>query len=160
MRKSLSRRVINRILHLVAQFGPGATSLRPFIHKLRGVIIRGHVFIGDQVYIENEYPEMVEIHDGVQFALRSIVLCHFRGTGKIVIKPNVWIGANCVIATTPGRTLTIGEGSAIAAASVVTRDIPPYTFVGGAPAKPIAKIAVPMTLHTSYEDFRKGLAPL
>lgn len=160
MHKCLLRRIINRILHLIAQFGPGATTLRPFLHKLRGIKIHGNVFIGDQVYLENEYPEMVEIHDGVQLALRTIIMCHFRGTGKVIIEPNVWIGPNCVIAAPTGRTLTIGEGSVIAASSVVTRDVPRFMFVGGSPAKPIARVTTPMTLYTTYEDFKKGLVPL
>ena len=160
MNKSLPRRVANRILHLIAQFAPGASTLRPFLHKLRGVKIHGTVFIGDQVYLENEYPEMVEIHDGVQIVLRSIIMCHFRGTGKVVIEPNVWIGPNCVITAPTGRTLTIGEGSVVAASSVVTRDVPKFMFVGGSPAKRIARVTVPMTLNTPYEDFKKGLAPL
>ena len=160
MHKSLLRRVANRILHLIAQFAPGATTVRPFLHKLRGVNIHGTVFIGDQVYLENEYPEMVEIHNGVQIVLRSIIMCHFRGTGKIVIEPNVWIGPNCVITAPTGRTLTIGEGSVVAASSVVTQDVPKFMFVGGSPAKPIARVTVPMTLNTLYEDFKNGLAPL
>lgn len=160
MPKPLIRRIANRILHLMAQFAPGCTTLRPFLHKLRGVKIYGTVFIGDQVYLENEYPEMVEIHDGVQIVLRTIIMCHFRGTGQVVIEPNVWIGPNCVITAPTGRTLTIGEGSVVAASSVVTRDIPSFMFVGGSPAKPIAKVTVPMTLNTAYEDFKKGLKPL
>lgn len=160
MHKRLARRITNRIFHLLAQFAPGATTFRPFLHKLRGVKIHGHVFIGDQVYLENEYPEMVEIYDGVQIVLRSIIMCHFRGTGKVVIEPNVWIGPNCVISAPTGRTLTIGEGSVIAASSVVTRDIPRFLFVGGSPARPIARVTVPMTLHTPYEEFKKGLMPL
>lgn len=160
MSKGLFRRCANRILHLAAQLGPGATSLRPFLHKLRGVTIHGTVFIGDQVYLENEYPEMVEIHNGVQIVLRTIIMCHFRGTGRVVIEPNVWIGPNCVITAPAERTLVIGEGSVVAASSVVTRDVPRFTFVGGAPAKSIARVTVPMTLHTSYEDFKKGLVPL
>lgn len=160
MHKSLIKRVANRIFHLMAQFAPGATTFRPFLHKLRGVKIHGTIFIGDQVYLENEYPEMVEIHDGVQIVLRTIIMCHFRGTGRVVIEPNVWIGPNCVITAPTGRTLTIGEGSVVAASSVVTRDIPKFMFVGGSPAKPIAHVTTPMTLHTPYEDFKKGLVPL
>lgn len=160
MHKSFPRRVSNRILHIMAQFAPGATSFRPFLHKLRGVKIHGTVFIGDQVYLENEYPEMVEIHNGVQIVLRSIIMCHFRGPGKVVIEPNVWIGPNCVITAPTGRTLTVGEGSVVAASSVVTHDIPRFVFVGGSPAKLIARVTVPMTLSTSYEEFKRGLVPL
>lgn len=160
MHKSVLRRMMNRVLHLVAQFGPGATTFRPFLHKLRGVKIHGIVFIGDQVYLENETPEVIELHDGVQLAPRSIIMGHFRGVGKIVIERNVWIGVNCVITTPANRTLTLGEGSVVAASSVVVRDVPPFMFVGGSPAKPIARVTVPMTMETPYEDFKNGLKPL
>ena len=159
--KPIIRRMFNRFLGLIAEFAPGATTLRPFIHKLRGVKIHGKVFIGQEVILENEFPHRVELHDGVQIVMRSIILSHFRGTGKVVIEKNVWIGANCVISVpTDNRTLTIGEGSVIAAMSVVTKDVPRGMFMGGSPAKPIAKATIPMTLKTSYTAFQNGLKPL
>lgn len=55
---------------------------------------------------------------------------------KIVIRDGVWIGSNSTIL--PG--VTIGEWSVIAAGAVVTKDVPPYTIVGGVPARIIRKI--------------------
>jgi acetyltransferase-like isoleucine patch superfamily enzyme len=161
MDKSLLRRSFNRILHLGARFCPGCTTLRPFLHRLRGVKIEGHVFIGDDVYIENEYPECIEIRDGAQITLRSTIIAHFRGSGKVVIGKDVWIGPHSFIAASaPGQVVTIGEGAVLAAGSVVTRDVEPHTFVGGVPARPIAMARVPMKLTTSYEDFERGLVPI
>lgn len=160
MRKSLARRATNRLLHIMAQFGPGARSVRPYLHKLRGVNIQGRVFIGDQVYIENEYPEAVEIHDGAQIALRSIIMAHLREPGRVVIGPDAFIGPNCFVWTHDDRTLTIGEGSVVAACSVITRNVPPFTFVTGSPAKPVARVTTPLTYDTPYDDFMRGLAPL
>ena len=42
---------------------------------------------------------------------------------KIIIEDRVWIGAGCIIL----KGVTIGKGSVIAAGTVVTKDVPPYT---------------------------------
>lgn len=49
---------------------------------------------------------------------------------KVDIHDNVWIGANVSIMS----GVTIGEGSVIAAGAVVTKDVLPYSIVGGVPA--------------------------
>jgi len=158
--KTIARRLVNRFIHLVARFSPGTVSLRPFLHRMRGVKMSGSIFIGEEVYLENEYPECIELQDDVVIALRVTMVAHLRGPGKIIVQKKAWIGSGCIIAAAGGQTLIIGEGSALAAGSVVTRDVPPYTLVGGVPAKPIARITVPLTLDTSYLDFKKGLASL
>ena len=53
--------------------------------------------------------------------------------GKIEIGNDVWIGFNVYIA----KGVKIGNGAVIATGSVVVKDVPPYTIVGGVPAKPI-----------------------
>ena len=55
--------------------------------------------------------------------------------GDIIIGNDVWIGYEAVIL--PG--VTIGDGAVIGCRAVVTKDVPPYTIVGGVPAKPIRK---------------------
>lgn len=55
--------------------------------------------------------------------------------GDTIIGHDVWLGYNAVIL--PG--VTIGEGAVIAAFSVVTKDVEPYSIVGGNPAKLIRK---------------------
>ena len=52
---------------------------------------------------------------------------------EVVIGDDVWIGRRVIIL--PG--VHIGEGSVIAAGAVVTKDVPPYSIVGGCPAKVI-----------------------
>ena len=54
---------------------------------------------------------------------------------KITLEDNVWIGANAVIV--PG--ITIGTGSIIGAGAVVTKDVEPYSVMGGVPARLIRK---------------------
>lgn len=55
--------------------------------------------------------------------------------GGITVNKNVWIGANSVVL----QNVTIGEGAVVASGSVVTKDVEPYTIVGGIPAKFIKK---------------------
>ncbi len=55
--------------------------------------------------------------------------------GDIVVGNDVWIGYEAVILS----GVTIGDGAIIGARAVVTSDVPPYTVVGGIPAKPIRK---------------------
>lgn len=55
--------------------------------------------------------------------------------GDVVIGNDVWIGNNVTVLS----GLTIGDGCVIASNSVVTKSIPPYTVVGGNPAKQIRK---------------------
>lgn len=55
--------------------------------------------------------------------------------GDIVIGNDVWIGYEAVIFA----GVTIGDGAIIGTRAVVTKDVPPYTVVGGVPAKPIRR---------------------
>ena len=55
--------------------------------------------------------------------------------GDIVIGNDVWIGYDAVIMS----GVKIGDGAIIGTRAVVTKDVPPYTIVGGVPAKPIRK---------------------
>lgn len=55
--------------------------------------------------------------------------------GDIVIGNDVWIGYEAIIMA----GVHIGDGAIIATRTVFTKDIPPYTIVGGIPAKPIRK---------------------
>lgn len=50
---------------------------------------------------------------------------------EIIIEDNAWVATNCTIM--PG--IKIGKGAVVSAGSVVTKDVLPYTVVGGNPAK-------------------------
>lgn len=58
-------------------------------------------------------------------------------TAPIRICDKAWIGFNVTIL----KGVTVGEGAVIAAGSVVTKDVPPYTVVGGNPARVIRTIS-------------------
>ncbi|MHA2758642.1 CatB-related O-acetyltransferase [Aeromonas dhakensis] len=59
----------------------------------------------------------------------------FQRKGDTRVGNDVWIGSEAMIM--PG--ITIGDGAVIATRAVVTRDVEPYTIVGGNPAKPIRR---------------------
>jgi acetyltransferase-like isoleucine patch superfamily enzyme len=67
-------------------------------------------------------------------------------TKSVEIKDYAWIGARALIC--PG--VTIGEGAIVAAGAVVTKDVPPYTIVGGNPAKFIKERARGLRYKTRY----------
>jgi phosphonate metabolism protein (transferase hexapeptide repeat family) len=91
----------------------------------------------------------------------------WRRAHRVTIGNDVWIGHGAIVL--PGRS--IGDGAVIAAGSIVTKDVAPYSIVGGNPARPIrprfpAEIAARMLalawwdwpheqLHAALADFRK-----
>ena len=67
----------------------------------------------------------------------------FERDRGVSIGANVWIGMNSLIL----KGVAIGDGAIIGARALVTQDVPPYTIVGGVPAKPIRKRFTPETIH-------------
>lgn len=55
--------------------------------------------------------------------------------GDIILGNDVWVGYEAVILS----GVTIGDGAIIGTRAVVTKDVPPYTIVGGVPAKPLRR---------------------
>ncbi len=65
----------------------------------------------------------------------SNIIDAWNNNGDILIGNDVWIGYEAVIM----QGIHIGDGAIIGTRSVVTKDVPPYTIVGGTPAKQIRK---------------------
>ena len=90
---------------------------------------------------------MVSIGDNVSLAGNVLILAHSKPllvhkkyfksyTAPVIIENNVWITVGVIILA----GVRIGEGSVVAAGSVVTRDIPPNSLAAGIPAKVIRKL--------------------
>ena len=154
---SFFRSLINRFFHLAARNLPGMYGLRPNLHRKRGVRMRGDVAIAADVYIDDAHPENLEIGDDVYLGVGSKIITHMRDEiGRVVIGDKVFIGVGAVILP----NVTIGEGSVVTANSVVNDDVPPYTMVGGNPARPLKKITYPLGYSGDPRKFREGLLPL
>lgn len=107
----------------------------------------GIIQIGNQVFLNHNVSitslKRICIGDHVSIGNNVVIVDHDHdisgGTGfvssEVVIESHAWIGANCVIL----RGVTIGEGAVIGAGSVVNKDVPANTIVGGVPAKYIRK---------------------
>lgn len=95
------------------------------------------LYIGDYVCIGAEVVILMggnHTHRVDWFSLypfMDVIEDAYIGKGDTHIKDGVWLGMRAMIM--PG--VTIGEGAVVAANSVVTKDVEPYSIVGGSPAK-------------------------
>jgi acetyltransferase-like isoleucine patch superfamily enzyme len=99
-------------------------------------VIRGQggVRIGDRVYT-SPFSQLIAVNHVFDDPSRPFVDQGITAEG-IVVEDDVWIGSGAII--TDG--VRVGEGAIVAAGSVVTKDVPPHTVVGGVPAKVIREI--------------------
>lgn len=156
--------ILKRLIGRLAFVLPGGDSLRPLIHRWRGVRMGKNVWIAQYVYLDEIYPEAITIGENCTIGLRTSVFSHFHwgprrdgaGFKPVTLADNVFVGPHCVIL--PG--VHIGEGAVIKAGSVVTRNVPPGVFWGRADDGPLAAATVPLTSQSSYEAFMRGLRPL
>lgn len=93
-------------------------------HYYKDVRIR----IGCHVSVAPEVSFCAAGHDYTELTLPDTA-------GSIIVGDYAWIGARSVIL----QGVTIGEGAVIAAGSVVTTEVPPYTVAAGVPARIIKK---------------------
>ena len=91
----------------------------------------GGLTIGDDVMIGPNVSLITSGHPIARSERRSGVTA-----SPIVIERNVWIAAGVTVI----GGVTVGENAVIAAGSVVTRDVPPNSLVGGNPARVIRTI--------------------
>lgn len=123
------------------------------IHSDKRIVFGKNVNIGDNVSIR--CVDKIRIGNNVLMGSRVLIIDNSHGTydgdiqdtpmtepnsRKLVSSPvniedNVWIGEGAVIQ----RGITLGQGSIVGANSVVTKNVPPNTIVGGVPAKIIKK---------------------
>jgi acetyltransferase-like isoleucine patch superfamily enzyme len=137
------------ILQTLAKVSPHPGISR-FCQKMRGVNIGGPVYIGPNVHIDDLYPELITIEDYVSVGMGTMIFAHSNPTCSVelktkyfprkveptIIKKGAWVAPGSIILS----GITIGENSVVGAGSVVIKDVPPYTIVGGSPAKIIKKL--------------------
>ncbi len=124
------------------QLGPNV-----ILYNYREITVGDKVFLGDGTTIGGKVA--VNIGNNVMFGPEVMIRGgdhNFSVVGKpmaevktggvnlpITIENDVWIGTRVIVL----KGVRICEGSVIAAGAVLNKEVPPYTIVGGLPAKPI-----------------------
>ena len=90
----------------------------------KNVLIAGRVYITDHDHVFDD-PELPARNS--------------RKSEPVVIEDGVWLGEGCAIL----KGVTVGKRAVVGSNSVVTKDVPPLTVVGGIPARIIRQIELP-----------------
>src|SRR5512139_1207113 len=147
--------VKKKLLKLFAKQMPGC-GVRIRMLRMCGYIIGESVYIGEDFIIIDDLGEtksemQLTIGDRAAISPRVTFVMHTQPNdsrivpyvnshkGSITVSADAWIGTGAVILP----NVTIGEGAVVGANSVVTKDVPPYTVVGGVPAHKIKEVNVP-----------------
>ena len=136
----------NYMCYIIASKIPSG-ELKLILYRSMGAKIGRRVVITSDVHIDPDWSELLTIEDGVAIGPRAMFITHVRPltehegrvpafAAPVTIKRNAWIGSGAIIIA----GVTVGEGAIVAAGAVVTKDVPPYSFVGGVPAKIIKEV--------------------
>jgi maltose O-acetyltransferase len=111
-----------------------------------GVSIGAHAIINRDCCLDARGPVRIGHNASISPYVTILTTQHLMNhpefpteTRGVIIGDYAWIGVRAIIM--PG--VTLGEGAVVAAGAVVTKDVPPYTVVGGVPARPIGTRAGP-----------------
>ena len=123
----------------------------PLSGHTKNIFIYEHVGIGPHAYLSTPNAKIIfkgytavaehlTIHTGNHARIVGRFVSDITDKDKpegfdldVIIEKDVWIGSNVTIL----EGVTIGRGATIAAGAVVSKDVPPYSIVGGVPAKVI-----------------------
>jgi acetyltransferase-like isoleucine patch superfamily enzyme len=99
-----------------------------FLSSIDNITIQDDVIISDRVFVSDHAHQYENINI-------PIIEQPLQAGGSVLIKAGSFVGVNAVIM--PG--VVIGRNSVVGASSVVTKNVPDFTVVGGIPAKIIKK---------------------
>lgn len=142
-----------KLLKLIAKQIPG-NGMRIRLLRMCRYVIGSEVYIGEDIIIIDDLDETqvnLRVGDRVAISPRVTFVLHTQPNesrivpyvnshkGSITVEADAWIGTGAVILP----NVTIGEGAVVGANSVVTKNVAPYTVVGGVPAHKIKDVNVP-----------------
>jgi len=165
---------LGKRVELYARTGYGRLVIGKWVHIGNGNAIRcheGNLRIGDKCVFGKD--NTVNCYLDIEFGAAALVadwvyMCDFdhvisdvhvpikdQGIVKspIRIGPDVWIGAKATVL----RGVTVGRGSVLAAHTVVTRDVPPFSIVAGVPGRVVRDR---MSAYEADAEHRAALADI
>jgi maltose O-acetyltransferase len=126
------------------------------LYRAAGVRIGAHTVINRDILLDGRMGLRIGSNVNISEGVAIFTLEHdpnspeFASRGaEVRIGNRVFIGARAILL--PG--VVVGEGAVVAAGAVVTRDVPPYTVVGGVPARSIGQRTQNLTYQLNYRKF-------
>ena len=118
--------------------------IRTRLYRFMGVSLAAdssNIFIGRETWIDDNFPELIHIGEGVLIGWRCVLLAHNTqmmppSVAPIHLGKKVFLGEGVTIM--PG--VTIGDYAQIGTKALVTKDVEPYTVAAGVPATPIRQL--------------------
>lgn len=146
------QKIIRYFWYRVAKSAPTTRTRTHVLGKSNHIRIGGGCYIGPDITItpfgrDNIPDDILILKDRVAVSPNVQFICSmhpetsklskiYGGIETITVENDVWIGAGATVLA----GVTIGECSIVGAGAVVTKDVPPYTVVGGVPAEKIKNI--------------------
>ncbi len=130
----------NFLIIYLNRFVP-SENLKNVLYRLTGMKVGRRCSFGLCAMVDVFYPHLITVGENCIFGYDSLILAHeflqreWR-TGPVVIGKNVTVGTKSVIL--PG--VVIGDGAVISAMSLVNKDVPPHTIVGGVPIRVLGEV--------------------
>jgi acetyltransferase-like isoleucine patch superfamily enzyme len=135
--------------------GPGSSILTDFrVATCRNISIGSNCVVNNGCRFDNRYPIRIGNNVSVSYGTHILTKGHdmndpdFKTVGSsVIIEDRVWTCTNAMIL--PG--VRLGQGSVVLSGAVVTKDVEPYSVVGGNPAQIIRTRSRDLRYTLSYD---------